>query len=388
MTDRPTAAAILLAGGRGTRIGGVPKQYRPIAGVPVLRRAADALRAHPRVGELIVVVAEEERGRAADLLEGVADVTILPGGLARRDSVAAGLAALESQEGAVLVHDAARPLLPGTVVDRLLMALEGTDGASPVLPVPDTLARREDGALTDTVDRDELVRVQTPQAFSLSILRDAHARWSGGEPTDDAQMVRAIGGRVASVEGDERLAKLTWDSDFTRVEALLGQRISVTGHGYDVHRLETGEELWLCGLRIEHDRGLTGHSDADVGLHALTDALLGALAAGDIGDHFPPSDERWRGARSDQFLAHAAALALKAGARLEHLDVTLICEAPKIGPHKHAMRERIAEIVDVAVSRVSVKATTTEALGFTGRGEGIAAQATATVSRIVAEEIR
>ncbi len=388
MTDRPTAAAILLAGGRGRRMGGVSKQYRPLAGVPVLRRAAEALRAHPRIGELIVVVAEEERARAADLLGGVTDIAVVAGGVARRDSVAAGLAALGSKDGAVLVHDAARPLLPGAVVDRLLGALEDADGACPVLPVPDTLARREDGALTGTVDRDELVRVQTPQAFALPVLRDAHARWSGGEPTDDAQMVRVIGGRVVSVEGDERLAKLTWDGDFARAEALLGQRVSVTGHGYDVHRLAAGEELWLCGLRIEHDRGLSGHSDADVGLHALTDALLGAIAVGDIGDHFPPSDERWRGARSDQFLAHTVALVRQMGARLEHLDVTLICEAPKIGPHKQAMRERIAEIVDVAVSRVSVKATTTEALGFTGRREGIAAQATATVSRIAAEETR
>ena len=301
MTDRPTATAILLAGGRGKRMGGVPKQYRPLGGVPVLRRAADALRAHPRVGELIVVVAEEERGRAADLLDGVTNVRVVTGGVARRDSVAAGLAALGQADGLVLVHDAARPLLPGVVVDRLLGALEDADGVSPVLPIPDTLARREDGALTDIVDRDGLVRVQTPQAFSLPILRDAHSRWSGGEPTDDAQMVRAIGGRVVSVEGDERLAKLTWDDDFARAEALLGHRISVIGHGYDAHRLAAGEELWLCGLRIEHDQGLSGHSDADVGLHALTDALLGAIAAGDIGDHFPPSDERWRGARSDQF---------------------------------------------------------------------------------------
>ena len=293
----------------------MPKQYRPLAGVPVLRRAADAFVPHSRIGELVVVVAEEERARAADLLEGVGGVTIVPGGVARRDSVAAGLAALGSDDGVVLVHDAARPLLSGAVVDRLLAALEDADGAIPVLPISDTLARQEGDALSDTVDRDALVRVQTPQAFSLSILRDAHGQWSGLEPTDDAQMVRAIGGRVVSVEGDERLAKLTWEGDFARAEALFGTRISVTGHGYDVHRLKAGEALWLCGLRIEHDHGLSGHSDADVGLHALTDALLGAIAAGDIGDHFPPTDERWRGARSDRFLAHAAALATASRAR-------------------------------------------------------------------------
>lgn len=380
-----TTAAILVAGGRGERMGGTPKQYRPLAGVPVLRRAVDALRAHPRIGRVVVVVTEDERARAAAMLEGVQDLEIVAGGVARRDSVAAGLAALPEDSGAVLIHDAARPLLPSAVIDRLLDALEGADGVCPVLPVIDTLARRHEGLLTGTVDRGPVVRVQTPQAFHVPVLRDAHARWSGGEPTDDAQMVRALGGIVKAVEGDERLAKLTWDADFARAEALLGQRISVTGHGYDVHRLVPDEELWLCGIRIEHDLGLSGHSDADVGLHALTDALLGAVAAGDIGDHFPPTNETWRGARSDQFLAHAAALARDAGARLEHLDVTLICEAPKIGPHKRAMRERIADIVDLPVQRVSVKATTTEALGFTGRREGIAAQATATVSRVETE---
>ncbi len=228
--------------------------------------------------------------------------------------------------------------------------------------------------------------MQTPQAFRFATLRAAHAQWSGGEPTDDAQMVRAIGREVVAVDGDERLAKLTWDSDFAVAEAALGPRLSVSGTGFDVHRLERGKELWLCGLRVEHDWGLSGHSDADVGLHALTDAVLGAIAGGDIGDHFPPSDPQWKGARSDRFLAHAVQLAREIGARLEHLDVTLICEAPKIGPLKAAMRARIAQIVDLPVGRVSVKATTTEALGFAGRREGIAAQAVATVSRVLEEE--
>lgn len=282
----------------------------------------------------------------------------------------------------VLVHDAARPILPSAVVGRVLAALDGADGACPVLPIDDTLVQREGRWIGATVDREALSRVQTPQAFRFRALLRAHESWTGGEPTDDAQMVRAVGGTVATVQGDERLAKLTRPGDFARAEALIGTRVSVGGTGFDVHRLAAGEELWLCGVRIENELGLSGHSDADVGLHALTDALLGAIAAGDIGDHFPPSDERWRGARSDQFLAHAAALAREGGGRLEHLDVTLICEGPRIGPHRTAMRAKIAAIVGLPIDRVSVKATTTEALGFTGRGEGIAAQAVATVSRI------
>ena len=283
------------------------------------------------------------------------------------------------------MHDAARPDLPGEVINRLIEALDDAGAAVPVLPMSDTVVEHEERRLGPVVDRASLRRVQTPQAFRFDTLLGAHEQWSGEEPTDDAQMVRAIGCDVVAVAGDERLHKLTWPDDFARLERQLGQRISVTGNGFDVHRLASGEELWLCGLRLEHDRGLAGHSDADVGLHALTDALLGAIGAGDIGDHFPPSDERWRGARSDQFLAHAVHLAGQAGVRLEHLDVTLICEQPKIGPHKLAMRKRIATIVGLPVTRVSVKATTTEALGFTGRGEGIAAQATATVSLFTEE---
>ena len=377
MTDERAVAAILVAGGRGARMGGEPKQFRRLAGVPVLLRAARALRAHGRVGRIVAVVPAERAKEARAMLTPV-EVEVVAGDETRRGSVAAGLAALGEAEGSVLVHDAARPDLPGEVIDRLLAALEDADGAVPVLPMTDTLVERDGGGV---VDRDRLARVQTPQAFALDRLRAAHAAWDGPEPTDDAQMVRAAGGRVALVKGDERLAKLTHEQDFTAAERRMGERVSVTGTGFDVHRLEAGESLWLCGVELAHSHGLSGHSDADVGLHALTDALLGAIGAGDIGDHFPPSDERWRGARSDQFLAHAVQLATNIGARLEHLDVTLICEQPKIGPHKSAMRDRIAAIVNVPVDRVSVKATTTEALGFTGRGEGIAAQAAVTVSR-------
>ncbi len=372
-------AAILVAGGRGQRLGGELKQFRTIGGVPVLARAAAALRRHPAVGRLVVVVPAEEHERARAMLPG--GLILVSGGDTRRASVLEGLRALAGRSpDRVLVHDAARPDLPVEVIDRLLAVLDDAQAACPVLPVPDTLVERDGLALGVAVDRAGLQRVQTPQAFHFDTLLAAHSDWAGEEPTDDAQMVRTTGCDVVAVEGDERLHKLTWASDFARMEAQFGQRVSVTGSGFDVHRLEAGEELWLCGLKLEHELGLSGHSDADVGLHALTDALLGAIGAGDIGDHFPPADERWRGARSDQFLAHAIQLAQDAGARLEHLDVTLICEQPKIGPHKVAMRERIAAIVGLPVTRVSVKATTTEALGFTGRGEGIAAQATATVS--------
>ena len=387
MTQRPTVAAILVAGGRGSRMGGTPKQFRPLAGRPVIVRAAEALDAHPAIDRIVVAVPREHAERARDLLAHLDALELVAGGETRRGSVRAGLARLaERPPELVLVHDAARPALPSAVVDRLLGALKTGDAACPLLPIADTLAARDGEVLGEVIVRDALARVQTPQGFRFATLREAHARWSGVEPTDDAQMVRALGVAVTVVEGDERLEKLTWDADFVRAEAALGQRVSVSGTGFDVHRLEPGEELWLCGVRIEHDHGLSGHSDADVGLHALTDALLGAIGAGDIGDHFPPTDQRWRGAASDRFLAHAATLARDGGARLEHLDATLICEVPKIGPHKAAMRRRIAEIVDVPVERVSVKATTTEALGFAGRREGIAAQAVATVSRIVEED--
>lgn len=385
MNEASSVAAILVAGGLGTRMGDEPKQFRLLAGVPVLRRAADALRRHEAVGPIVTVVPAEHRGRAEEVLDGVTGLTVVPGGETRRGSVAAGLEAV-GDAGRVLVHDAARPDLPGAVVDRLLAALDDAEAACPVLPVADTMVRATGEALGDVVDRERLWRVQTPQAFRTATLRHAHTVWTGAEPTDDAQMVRALGLAVAAVEGDERLAKITWTADLEAVEARMGQRISVTGMGFDVHRLEAGESLWLCGVELDHSHGLSGHSDADVGLHALTDALLGAIGAGDIGDHFPPSDPKWKGARSDQFLAHAAELARDAGARIEHLDVTLICEAPTIGPHKFAMRERIAGIAGVPIARVSVKATTTEALGFTGRREGIAAQAAATVSRIVGKD--
>jgi 2-C-methyl-D-erythritol 4-phosphate cytidylyltransferase/2-C-methyl-D-erythritol 2,4-cyclodiphosphate synthase len=314
-------------------------------------------------------------GQEAAYREAIGDRALpspIIGGATRRQSVLNGLDALEGAER-LLIHDAARPFLPPEVIDRLLGALDAHDGAVPALPVTDTLSA-SDGA---AVPREGLFRIQTPQAFRFEAIRRAHAVWTGGEASDDAQIARAAGLDVAIVEGDPALEKLTLDSDFRRAEA--ARLTSRTGMGFDVHALAAGEELWLGGIRIPHDRGLKGHSDADVVLHALTDAILGALAAGDIGDHFPPSDPQWRGAASSVFLEHARDLVHTAGGRIVHADVTIICEAPRIGPHRDAMRARIAALLRVDPARISVKATTTERLGFTGRGEGIAAQAVATI---------
>jgi 2-C-methyl-D-erythritol 4-phosphate cytidylyltransferase/2-C-methyl-D-erythritol 2,4-cyclodiphosphate synthase len=364
--------ALIVAAGSGSRAGGkVPKQYHRIAGKALLAHAIDNL-AHPRIDAIQVVIGKGQDSLYAEAVGARALPAPVTGGATRRDSVAAGLAAL-GEADAVLVHDAARPFLPGAVIDRLLDALDGHDGAIPALPVVDTLSTRAG----DQVDRDALVRVQTPQAFRLDAIRAAHATWTGGEPTDDAQVARAAGLDVVLVEGDPALEKLTYEADFIRAEA--GCLAPRTGIGFDVHAFGPGDHVWLGGVSIPHDRGLQGHSDADVALHALTDALLGAIAAGDIGDHFPPSDPRWKGAPSSLFLEHARDLVSAAGGRIVHTDLTIICEAPRIGPHRDAMRQRIAGLLRLPVSRISVKATTTERLGFTGRGEGIVAQAVATV---------
>jgi 2-C-methyl-D-erythritol 4-phosphate cytidylyltransferase/2-C-methyl-D-erythritol 2,4-cyclodiphosphate synthase len=282
--------------------------------------------------------------------------------------------------GIVLIHDAARPFLPAAVVDRLLKALEAEDGAVPVLPVVDSLAH-SGLCLGEPVDRSSLVRVQTPQAFRFGPILEAHRSWTGSSAaTDDAQVARAAGLSVATVEGDQMLEKLTFAEDFDRAEQRLGGGlVSRTAMGFDVHAFAHGETLWLGGILIPHSKGLSGHSDADVALHALTDALLGTIGAGDIGQHFPPSDPQWRGAASSRFLEHAHALIEERGGRIDHVDLTIICEAPKIGPHREAIRERVAALLRLPPDRVSVKATTTERLGFAGRGEGIAAQALATV---------
>lgn len=377
--------ALLVAAGSGSRAGGgLPKQFRRVAGRPILAHAVDALAAHPAISRIFVVIGAGQQADAAAALGDRSIAAFVEGGATRRDSVRVGLEAIVARGGAahVLVHDSARPFLPVEVVDRLLMALHNTAGAIPVLPIVDTLVRGSDGRSGAVVPREDLYRVQTPQAFAFDAILAAHREWDlETEVTDDAQMLRAAGHEVMLVPGDERLEKLTFPEDFDRVERRMNARRSTrTGTGYDVHRLAVGEPLWLGGVQIAHDRGLAGHSDADVAIHALVDAILGALAEGDIGSHFPPSDPQWRGVASSRFLAHARDLAAKRGGKIEHVDLTIICEAPKIGPHREAMRRRIAEILSVPLDRVSVKATTTERLGFAGRGEGIAAQAVATLS--------
>jgi 2-C-methyl-D-erythritol 4-phosphate cytidylyltransferase/2-C-methyl-D-erythritol 2,4-cyclodiphosphate synthase len=304
------------------------------------------------------------------------------GGATRQQSVRRGLEALARQGdfAAVLIHDAARPFIPRSMIDRLIGALGAHAGAVPVLPVPDTLARAN-SLLGDAVDRSGLARVQTPQAFRFPAILAAHRAWDGAaDATDDAQVARAAGLEIATVAGDAAAEKLTFAEDFERAERWLNSNaIPCTGIGFDVHRFTQGDHLWLGGIRIQHDRGLEGHSDADVALHALCDALLGAIGAGDIGDHFPPGDPKWRGAPSSGFIEHVGHLVQAHGAQIVNVDVTIICEMPRIGPHKQAIRERIADLLRVPLQRVSVKATTTEHLGFTGRGEGIAAQAVATL---------
>jgi 2-C-methyl-D-erythritol 4-phosphate cytidylyltransferase/2-C-methyl-D-erythritol 2,4-cyclodiphosphate synthase len=385
MPSLKPVAAIVLAAGSGSRSGAnMPKQYRPLAGRPLLAHSLIALRAHERIGTIILVVppggGAEARGLLGELTD---DVAIVEGGATRRISVRNALETLadEAQE-LVLIHDSARPRLPSTVIDRLLGALDGgAKGAMPVLPVADTLVLAQEPLGGDVVDRAPLRRVQTPQAFDFAAILAAHRAWKTvDEPTDDAQMLRAAGQDVVLIEGDALLEKITYPGDHERMERQLSETmVSRAGMGFDVHRLVEGEELWLGGVLIPHTHGLSGHSDADVAIHAIVDALLGALAEGDIGSHFPPSDPQWRGASSDRFLAYAVDRVAARGGRIDHVDLTIICEAPKIGPHREAMRRRLAEIMGLAEGCVSVKATTTERLGLTGRGEGIAAQAVATV---------
>ncbi len=374
----PRIAALIVAAGQGVRSGSaIPKQFAPVAGKAMVAHSHATLTRHPGIERVLVAIGD---GQQLMLAEAVGAVSHVQGGATRRLSVLNGLEALTSDApDLVLIHDAARPFIPAKVIDRLVMALADNPGAVPVLPVADTIVRGGD-VLGDVVPRDGLQRVQTPQAFHFADILAAHRNWQGDEPTDDAQMLRAAGGAVALVEGDMMLEKITHPADFAAAEARHGTNlISRSASGYDVHRLEAGEQLWLGGVLIPHDKGLSGHSDADVALHAITDALLGTIAAGDIGTHFPPSDLQWRGAESGQFLRHAATLVEQVGGIIDFIDLTLICEAPKIGPHREAMRARIAELLRLPTSRISVKATTTERLGFTGRGEGIAAQAVATV---------
>ena len=369
-----TVTALIVAAGSGQRLGGgVPKQYRELAGKPVLRWAVEAMRAHPAVRDVRVVIGQGQDALASAALDGLDVGALVTGGAERADSVRAGLEAVRGD--AVLVHDAARPFCPPAVIDRLIAPLEFFDGAAPVLAVGDTLARAAT-ELLEPVDRTGMVRVQTPQAFRLASLKAAYDQWSGPAPTDESTVLRAAGMRVAAVEGDPALEKLTTSADWDRAERTLASSlIPRTGMGFDVHAFEGPGPLMMGGIELPSQRGLAGHSDADVVLHTITDALLGAAALGDIGQHFPPSDPQWKGASSDRFLAFAAQRVRERGGIIDHVDCTIICEEPKVGPHRERMRERVAAIVGIAVGSVSIKATTTEGMGFTGRREGIAAQA-------------
>ena len=374
----PAFAAVVVAAGSGTRAGGA-KQWRLLGGKPVVRWSVEAL-LKAGAEDVVVVVSAGSEAEAAEALSALSGWRAVVGGAARTDSVRAGLASLGGPEDRpVLVHDAARPFLSAAVIARCIAALDQADGALPALPVADSLRCATDGIVSGAVEREALWRAQTPQAFRLKTLTDAFAAWPEGETaTDEATVVERAGGRVKIVEGDARLMKLTYPEDFAMAEALIPRTVRI-GQGYDVHRWGPGTSVWLCGLEIPHDQTLIGHSDADAGLHALTDAILGAIGEGDIGDHFPPTDDQWKGAPSDLFLKHAAGLVTARGGRISNVDVTLICERPKVKPHRQAMRERLAEILGIPLDAVSVKATTSEGLGFTGRGEGLAAQAVATV---------
>jgi len=370
-----------------------PSSIAPLAGVPVLRRTIDQFRTHPGLGKIIVVIGEGQEALCAQSLAGLPDIQIQHGGNTRQSSVLKGLEALSHvmfPSNLVLIHDAARPFVSHSLMDRVIAATVQVGAAIPALPVIDTLKQSQNGqTIQATVSRQGLYRAQTPQGFHLETILDLHrAAQNGPEATDDAALVELAGGAVQLVEGDAANVKLTTERDFQEAEQKMASLMEArTGTGFDVHRFEPGDAVWLCGVRIPHSQQLKGHSDADVGLHAITDALLGAIAQGDIGDHFPPSDPQWRGAASDQFLRHAAMLVAQSGGRILHIDATLICEAPRIGPHRQAMRERIADILHLSLDRVSVKATTTEKLGFTGRGEGIACQAVATVSLMPKEDV-
>lgn len=380
MTD---TVALIVAAGRGHRAGrGLPKQYRKLGGQAVLRRSCLAFLDHPRIDAVRVIIHPDDTALYEEATEGL---TLLPpvyGGAERQDSCRNGLESLvKLSPRMVLIHDAARPFVDRETIDRVLDALEEGPAAIAALPVNDTLKMAGPGGRIDeTVPREGLWRAQTPQAFRYREIIEAHRSLAGRRLTDDSAVAEAVGMAVMVVQGGEDNFKLTTEEDFARAERMLDTADIRVGTGFDVHRFDEGNHITLCGVKIKHDKSLAGHSDADVGLHAITDAILGAISEGDIGSHFPPSDPQWRSADSALFLKHAIDLVTGHGGRVRHIDVTLICEAPKIGPHREAMRARIAEIAGVDADRVSVKATTTEGLGFTGRREGIAAQATATVS--------
>ena len=378
--ERPDCAAVIVAAGRGVRAGGdVPKQYARIGGEPVLRRTVDVFAAHPAVSTVVTVIHPDDEALARQSV-GTAQVQFVRGGASRQESVCNGLKFLDKRDPEfVLVHDAARPFVTADIVGRCLDAARRHGAAAAGVPMADTV-KKTDGSdlVTETIARDRLWRAQTPQAFRYRDLVAAHEAAAGRALTDDAAVAEAAGLAVAMSPGSEDNFKITAAEDLARADRIAraaAARITVVGHGFDVHAFGPGDHIVLCGVRIGHSRGLEGHSDADAALHALTDALLGALGAGDIGQHFPDSDPQWRGAASDRFVRHALGLAAAANGRLVNLDLTIVCERPKLQPHYDAMKRSLCDLTGLPPARIGLKATTTERLGFTGRGEGLAAQA-------------
>ena len=372
-----TIAALIVAAGRGTRIAGPqPKQWRPLAGQRVIDHTVAAFQRHPLVGPVAIVLHADDMAQAAGFE--AQGMRIGEGGADRAESVRNGLKLLDDCDK-VLIHDAARPCVSAAVISGVITALKSNAAAAPGLPVTDALWVAEAGHVSGTQDRSALVAAQTPQGFDRAAIVAAHAAYQG-PAADDVEVARAAGMTVAITTGSTDNIKITLPSDFARAARILERHMDIrTGNGFDVHAFGPGDHVTLCGVTLPHDHGLVGHSDADVGMHTVTDAIYGALAMGDIGQHFPPSDPQWKGAQSDIFLRHAAELARSEGFTLTHVDCTLICETPKIGPHSAEMRRVMAEVMELDPARVSVKATTSERLGFTGRGEGIACMATATL---------
>ncbi len=380
--------ALVVAAGRGSRFGGsLPKQYLPLGGAMVLRHAVAAFAGHPRIADVLVAIRPEDRAWFERAIAGLRVMAPVAGGATRQDSVRLGLEALASYRPRhVLIHDGARPFPDAALIDRVINGLDRAPAAIPALPLHDTIKRADNGMVRATVDRARLWRAQTPQGFDFDVILAAHRAMAGRELTDDSAVAEAAGLAPLLVAGSEDNPKVTTAEDLAAAERLIAAR-SIDAHlgdvrigqGLDAHAFGPGDRVVICGVEIPHDAGLVGHSDADVGLHALTDAVLGTIGAGDIGLHFPPSDPEWRGAASDRFLRHAADLVQARGGILAAVDATIVCERPKIGPYRAAMVERVAAILGIAPDRVSIKATTTDRLGFTGRGEGIAAQAVATV---------
>ena len=375
---RMTTVAIIVAAGRGTRAGGaLPKQWQMLGHRTVAAHAMQRFADHPSVDELVLVLHPDDIG--TDLWPTSPAADIVTGGATRQASVLAGLQAVEPRADKVLIHDAARPLVSADVIDNVLHALETHQGAAPAVAVTDTLWHGAADQVTGVQDRAGLFRAQTPQGFHIAPLLAAH-RALTKDATDDVAVARAAGLDVAIVAGDEDNMKITGPDDLARAEKLMRRHMDVRcGNGYDVHRFGPGNHVWLCGVQVPHGRGLLGHSDADVGMHAVTDAIYGALGMGDIGQHFPPSDPQWKGAASHIFLEHAVGLSQQNGFEISNVDCTLVCEYPKIGPHQSAMKAALAQIMQVDATRISVKATTSERLGFTGREEGIASIATVTL---------